>query len=194
MSKYSNTFAHTVAARKQRLKNDAAKSKARASRIPGGAGHAAGARASGDAGSWFNTPSARRARIMEVDDRIAQMQRDVDLATSVPPELRTQWNDFRTHWEDWIDSLSYLGVLMPSTEEWANRNDEQLEEFRKRFEAAGIQTNFVARPAPTTEKPGMDAGTKILIGVTIATLGLGLFYALKRPTVVNVPVAGGSNA
>lgn len=178
MSDYSKLFAHSVAARKQR---EAARSKSRKSKF--------GARVGEDSSSWLNTPSARKARIMEVDDRIAQMARDVALADNIPPELGTQWNDFVKNWEDWVDSLSYLGVLMPSTEEWANRQDVQLEEFRKAFETAGIKTNFVARPPNTNPAPTMDTSTKILIGVTVATLGLALFYALKSPTVVHVPAA-----
>lgn len=145
-----------------------------------------GARA-GDDASWVEPLSRRELRLQEVDDRIAQLGRDIDLAkVRPPPELLTQWNSFRSNWENYMENLSVLGEVMPGAEQEANRQDARVDEFVKLFAQAGVNTAEV-KPPPKTVDTGMDLSTKLLITATVATLGLALIFALKSPTVIASP-------
>ena len=147
----------------------------------------AAAVSSGDA-SWFTTPSTRSARIMEVDGRIAEFARELVLADNAKgltgaPELMTQFNDFRKQWEDWVQGLSIADTFLPSVEDWANRQDEQLERFRAQFTKAGVKTTgampYVPPPKPSSSG-WLTTALLALAGIGIA----GTVLYLARPVVI----------
>jgi hypothetical protein len=146
----------------------------------------------GDA-SWFHTPSIRKARIDEVDSRITQFGRELALADNVraasgAPQLLTQWGQFVKNWEDWIENLSAGALFLPATEEWVDRQEEQLERFRTAFaQQPGVKfTTEAGLPPvgpvspPDPSKSGSSWGWFAL--GALALVGATLYFA--RPVVV----------
>ena len=151
----------------------------------------------GDA-SWFHTPSIRKARIDEVDGRITQFGRELDLAENAQgvtgaPQLLTQWLQFRKNWEDWIAGLSTGALFLPSTEEWVDRQEEQLERFRTAFaQEAGVK--MTAAPGMGAAGPVSPPGSTsqginfaLLAFGALALVGATLYFA--RPVVVKASAA-----
>lgn len=93
----------------------------------------AGATAGDEGVPWFSSYSRRKAIVEETDRRIAALWREVNTST-VSQAFRDQFLAFLQGWENFMGGLSAASILLPSTEEHANRVNLQLEQWRKRFE------------------------------------------------------------
>jgi hypothetical protein len=149
------------------------------------------------AGDWFTPGSVRKARIKEVDDKIARFAQDIDLADNVPAELRQQFIDFRTRWEDWVSSITGFTVDLPGpwTDEWIDRAEQQLALFETAIRNSGATQSGIKGgaqpfkasnilPPPKPPDDGWKTFALVLLGA--AAVGTAVLV-LSRPTVNVLP-------
>ncbi len=150
------------------------------------------------AGDWFTPNSVRKARIEEVDDKIARFSQDIDLADNVPPELRVQFADFRKRWEDWVSGITIATTALPGpwTDDWIDRAEQQLGLFETAIRNSGatqgglkggVAQPFKASNVLPPPKPP-DNGWQTIALALLGAVAVGTaVLVLSRPKVVVMP-------
>lgn len=142
----------------------------RGANMHGGATSGAGAHAGAP---WVATYSERNAYILEVNRRMDALWRDIYQSHEAPEAFRQEFDAFKRDWERFVSGLSMAGVMLPSTAEYAERVDKQIEEWRLRFQQIGGKTSMpgyqpyhpVAPPFPWGKLFGAVAVIGVVVGV-----------------------------
>lgn len=145
------------------------------------AGAAEAARA-GEA-SWFSSYSRRKAYVLEVNRRMDALWQDIYQSHAADATFRQEFDRFMKDWQSFVSGLSIAGMMLPSTEEYANRVNEQIEQWRSRFVLLGGKPtipDFMPNEPPAA--PPFPWG-KLFVAVAIVGVVAGVvFVGSKIPT------------
>lgn len=139
-----------------------------------GSGVGAGAQV-GDA-PWMQSPSTREAKIREVIRRADALYYAM-YQSHAPEALRDEFQRWMKDYQHWVENLSWGSLLLPSTEEYAERANEQVEAYRKRFEEAVGRTVDMPPHDPIHPPPGAPFpwGKLFVAGGLVAAV-VGIIY------------------
>ena len=148
---------------------------------PPASGYAAEGQEDGAIGDapWFSAYSRRKAYIAEVNRRLQALWMSMWQSHKAPDDLIDEYRQFMGDWQRFVDGLSIGGVLLPSTEDYVQRVDKQVEEYSKRFQAHGGTPDIpgfmpMAEP-PSKPFPWKGLFTTILV---VAAVG-GVLYLMS---------------
>lgn len=137
----------------------------------------------GDGAPFFSAYSTRKAYILEVNRRMDSLWRDIYQSHAADDTFRAEFRAFMTAWQEFVAGLSVGGMLLPSTQEYAERVDQQIEEWRKRYEQLGGTVNmpgYMPPRPPSTPFPWKRMFTVVTVVAAVAGV---IFVASKLPDV-----------
>lgn len=118
---------------------------------------AAGAQGGVAGAPWFSSYSRRQAYIMEVNARMDQLWRDIYTGHYGPEtgpvddvkRFREEFAVFMKQWQDFVGGLSVGSMMLPSTEEYAQRVDKQIQHWSDRLVKLGGKRTHQPYMPPT---------------------------------------------
>lgn len=139
---------------------------------------------------WFSSYSRRQAYVLSVNERMDQLWRDIYQGAVDPQSreafetLRGEFDVFMKNWQRFVAGLSIGGMMLPSTEDYAHRIDQQIEEWSQRFKQLGGKTSHAAYKPPAPP-PGATFPWKTLLTtvLVVATVGGVVYVGTKLPDV-----------
>lgn len=143
-----------------------------------------GSRARSGEASWFTSYGTRKAYIEEVSRRMDALWKDIYQSHAADEAFRVEFNAFMQSWQQWVGSLSYGAMMLPSTEEHAQRVNQQIEEWRRRFAALGGTASMPGYQAPGGAPAPSFPWGKLFLAVAIVGVVAGVaVVAGKLPDV-----------
>lgn len=137
----------------------------------------------GDGAPWFAAYSTRKAYIMEVNRRMDALWLDIYQSHEADDQFRREFRDFMTAWQQFVGGLSTAGMLLPSTQEYAERVNEQIEEWRRRFEQLGGKVDIPGFMPPRPPSEPFPWKRLFTVVTVVAAVGGLVFIASKLPDV-----------
>lgn len=133
--------------------------------------------------SWFSSYSRRNAYVQEVNRRMDALWRDIYQSHAADETFRAEFDRFMKDWQSFVAGLSMAGMMLPSTEEYANRVNQQIEEWRSRFVLLGGKATIPEFMPNEPPPPPPFPWGKLFVAVAIVGVVAGVaFVGSKIPT------------
>lgn len=130
----------------------------------------------GDGASWFTPPGTRSAYVLEVNRRVDALWRDIYQQHNAPEGFRAEFNQFYRDWQRWVGGLSQAAMLLPATEEHAQRVDVQIKDWAKRFAEFGGKVSMPEQSPPGAPGARPFPWKPLLTTVAIVAVVGGVIY------------------